>query len=213
MGERVVFAGFGAGDPQPGTIIARDGRSAAWMAAGYAIASGSEGSTGRSPANRQHPGSSLASLVAGLLPVGSLLCVEEGPLAQAARNACGYRPDVMIVSGSDRGCAVALAIGAKAHSPSSTVVALCDAASMAIGGGDLETAGRANLPVAVVVANDATDPAPYEVLAALGGGHGEVVADHLKMELHLRNALAATMPAVVNVLVNAPRKASVARIF
>ncbi|HEX9695922.1 MAG TPA: thiamine pyrophosphate-dependent enzyme [Actinomycetota bacterium] len=156
----------------------------------------------------------LAADLIGVLPAGAIICVESPRLEPVALAAAAAHPSVLALSrlcGASRGAAIAWAIGAKAASPQRTVVALTDATGFAIGGMDIATASRHDLPVAVVVANAERDLPAFELVAPMAGGHGEQVTEPSRLAIHLRNAMSVTIPTVINVAVEAAADRSLAR--
>jgi len=264
MNATTIFSARLDAPPSQGVVAARDGRSAAWMAAAWSVVTGRTGHVAVSDADDK----ALAHLVAArarvtlsigspertageaddahacliadarspaapvdewraidarpirlerlaadltrVLPPGAVVCVEVADLEPVVLAAAAAHPSVLALSrlsGLPRGAAIAWAIGAKAAAPSRTVVALTDAPGFAIGGMDLATAARHDLPVAVVVANAEHDLPAFELVAPIAGGHGEQVTDPSRLAIHLRNAMSVPISSVINVAVEAPRTA------
>lgn len=273
MSEILVFSAPSDGDSEHAApcaarvVAARDGRSAAWMAAAWAsvtgrsgrvAADGDDAALARLVADRSRvplrvgpldnvasPGDDgdaiwlegsdarradvaewsridarpirlerLAADLVGVLPPGAIVCVESPRLEPVALAAAAAHPSALALArlcGASRGAAIAWAVGAKAASPSRTVVALTDATGFAIGGMDVATAARHGFPVAVVVANAEQDLPAFELVAPIAGGHGEQVTDPARLAIHLRNAMSVTIPTVINVAVEAAGDRSLAR--
>lgn len=256
---------FGAGRQETPTgasprdrIVARDGRAAAWMAAGWAAITGEPGSVVCSeawdfeqavtaasyctvpvhcfgPDGLQAPVPRPASTIGRILgspqtaagrairperlvaetlaaiPPGLTCAIVVEDERYAALVEALRGPSVTLavklidrIAGSAHGSAVAVATGVKAADRSRIVVVITDPASFVAGAADLETAGRYGLAVATVVGTvpDGSPPPPYEQLAAIAGGHGECVEDAGRLPLHLRNAIAAPMPTVINAILD-----------
>lgn len=266
MSDPTIFSAAFDEPVAPGVIAARDGRSAAWMAAAWACVTGRAGrvaaeepddaalarlvaersgvpvligprdrmpaepddafwiaGSGERPApveqwaridSRPIRPERLAADLIGVLPPGAIVCVESPRLEPVALAAAAAHPSVLALSrlcGASRGAAIAWAIGAKAAAPSRPVVALTDATGFAIGGMDIASAARHDLPVAVIVANAERDLPAFELMAPIAGGHGEQVTEPSRLAIHLRNALAVTISSVINVAVDAAPDRSLAR--
>jgi acetolactate synthase-1/2/3 large subunit len=121
------------------------------------------------------------------------------------------------------GHSVGMAIGAKLARPSSPVVAIIGDGGFGIGGFDLETAARYQVPVVAVLWNNSswgpsfelspmlrgrTDPFDmipgirYDRIIEEMGGHGEFVVEPEELRPALECALTAGRPALVNVVGN-----------
>lgn len=121
------------------------------------------------------------------------------------------------------GHSVGMAIGAKLARPSSPVVAIIGDGGFGIGGFDLETAARYQVPVVAVLWNNSswgpsfelspmlrgrTDPFDmipgirYDRIVEEMGGHGEFVVEPEELRPALERALTAGRPALVNVVGN-----------
>jgi acetolactate synthase-1/2/3 large subunit len=119
------------------------------------------------------------------------------------------------------GHSIGMAIGAALARPGSPVVAVIGDGGMGIGGWDIETAARYNIPIVVVLWNNSswgpsfelmpvlrghTDPFDmlpgirYDRIAEELGCHGEHVEDPAEIAIALERALAAGKPALVNVV-------------
>ncbi len=119
------------------------------------------------------------------------------------------------------GHGIGMAIGAKLARPGSPVVAVIGDGGMGIGGWDVETAAKYNIPIVVVLWNNSSwgpsfeqipllrghtepfDMLPgirYDRIAAELGCHGEHVDDPDGIRPALERAFAASRPAVINIV-------------
>jgi len=115
-----------------------------------------------------------------------------------------------------------MAIGMKAAAPERPVLVLAGDGSFGFTAMELETAVRHDLPVAVVVGNDAgwgivrhlqqslhgralasdLPRAPYELLAEFAGAIGDRVQTPHHLAIAVTNALASPLPSLVNALID-----------
>lgn len=110
----------------------------------------------------------------------------------------GARGAVMVLD--EPGDTIAFAGGWRLARPDEPALAVCDAVSLERSGLDLVSAARAGAPVAVLVLEPARGvQPPYELLAEIAGGVGDVVDSPRALSLALTNALTAKVPSVVRV--------------
>jgi thiamine pyrophosphate-dependent acetolactate synthase large subunit-like protein/NAD(P)-dependent dehydrogenase (short-subunit alcohol dehydrogenase family) len=175
----------------------------------------------------------LVDELAGWLPRDSVTVVDGGYIAAFALQLLdAYTPGGVTWVGSTGhlGVGVAYAMAARLARPDTTVVALCGDGSYGLSGLELDTAVRHDLPIVVVVANDAGwgeirdgqrrrfgaarlvgsqlgATAYHEVAAALGG-HGELVTRIDQLRPALDRARASGKAAVVNVLTDPDQRST-----
>ena len=165
----------------------------------------------------------LAAVVRDALDPGDSVALDGGELGQWTRWAIGSPPFVTIGNGKlgGIGCGIPFAIAAKVARPAHRSVAFVGDGTFGFHGLELDTAVRFNLPLVVVVGNDAgwaaerhrqrevygpdrvvaADllPTRYDRVAEALGCHGEHVTTVDQLRPALDRAFASGKPACVNV--------------
>lgn len=138
--------------------------------------------------------------------------------------------------GGSIGSAIPFALATKIARPDATVIAMTGDGACGFHLLEIETAVRAQLPLVIVVGNDACwnaehqiqlrtygsarahgcelTPARYDLVAAALGGHGEYVTGPADLPAALARAASSGKPAVVNVMIErlpAPTVGTIAR--
>ena len=158
------------------------------------------------------------------LTAGALLICDGGEFGQWMQG--GLEPGERIINGlaGGIGSALPMAIGAKRARPERAVIAALGDGTFGFHALELDTAVRHQLPVVVVIGNDARWnaehtlqlrtygaertvgcellPSRYDQLATALGCHGELVTRGEELAPALARALAAGRPACVNVLID-----------
>ncbi len=158
------------------------------------------------------------------LAAGALLIADGGEFGQWIQ--AGLEPRERIINGlaGGIGSALPMAIGARRARPERPVIAALGDGTFGFHALELDTAVRHQLPVVVVIGNDARWnaehtlqlrtygaertvgcellPSRYDQLAAALGCHGELVTRGEELAPALARALAAGKPACVNVLID-----------
>ena len=177
----------------------------------------------RSDAEPIHPLRVCAAL-APHVEAGALLVTDGGEFGQWVQ--AGLDPRERIINGlsGSIGSALPMAIGAKRARPERPVIAVMGDGTFGFHAFELDTALRHELPIVVVVGNDARWnaehtlqirtygaertvgcellPSRYDQLAAALGCHGELVQRPDELAPALARALAAGRPACVNVRID-----------
>jgi acetolactate synthase I/II/III large subunit len=178
---------------------------------------------------RRGPGATIHPLrvCAALAPhveAGALLVADGGEFGQWIQ--AGLEPRERIINGlsGSIGSALPMAIGARRAAPGRPVIAAMGDGTFGFHAFELDTALRHDLPVVVVVGNDArwnaehtlqirqygSDrtvgcellPSRYDQVAAALGCHAEFVQRPEELPSALARALAAGRPACINVLID-----------
>ncbi|MCC7372051.1 MAG: thiamine pyrophosphate-binding protein [Chloroflexi bacterium] len=168
----------------------------------------------------------LAAAVRGFLDPGDSVALDGGEMGQWARWAVGGGEYMTILNGKFGGIgpAIPFAIAAKVARPARRCVAFLGDGTFGFHGLELDTAVRFNLPLVVVVGNDAGWAAErhrqravygpdrvvagdllltrYDRVAEGLGCHGEFVEQPQELRPALERAFASGRPACVNVAID-----------
>jgi acetolactate synthase-1/2/3 large subunit len=219
---------------EPGAVVARLLATAprrAWPRTGWAdevatarAAIPAEWETRRrSAATPMHPLRVCAALQP-YLDDGAVLVSDGGEFGQWAQ--AGLAPSLRLINGlsGSIGSAIPMGIAARLAHPDRTVLVTVGDGTFGFHGFELDTALRYDLPVVVVVGNDARWnaehqlqiqhygaaravgcdllPTRYDRVAEALGGHGELVERPDQLAAALARAVASRRPACVNVLID-----------
>jgi acetolactate synthase-1/2/3 large subunit len=167
----------------------------------------------------------LATAVRDLLSDGDSVAIDGGELGQWARWAIGSGRFTTVLNGKLGGIgpSIPFAIAAKLARPAHRCVAFLGDGTFGFHGLELDTAVRFNLPLVVIVGNDAgwaaerhrqrqvygqdrviaSDllPTRYDRVAAALGCHAEHVERPEQLQPALERAFASGKPACVNVMI------------
>jgi 2-hydroxyacyl-CoA lyase 1 len=169
----------------------------------------------------------LVSELAQVLPEDAVCILDGATIMAAAQQLLPALHPVSRYTPGSNGClgvGVPFAIGVKLQLPARPVVAVCGDLSVGFSIMELETAGRYELPVVVVVANNQgpfglnkqrryypedypdrvagfAEGVRYEQICQALGGHGELVERPEQFRSAWERALASGKPACINVLV------------
>jgi acetolactate synthase-1/2/3 large subunit len=165
----------------------------------------------------------LATIVRDALDDGASVALDGGEIGQWARWAIGTGRFTTVGNGKlgGIGCGIPFAIAAKVARPAHRSVAFVGDGTFGFHGLELDTAVRFNVPIVVVVGNDAgwaaerhrqrelygpdrvvaTDllPTRYDLVAEALGCHGEHVTRAEELRPALDRAFASGKPACINV--------------
>jgi acetolactate synthase-1/2/3 large subunit len=165
----------------------------------------------------------LAAIVRDALDDGASVSLDGGEVGQWARWAIGTGRFTTIGNGKlgGIGCGIPFAIAAKVARPAHRSVAFVGDGTFGFHGLELDTAVRFNLPIVVIVGNDAgwaaerhrqrdlygpdrvvaTEllPTRYDLVAAALGCYGEHVTRAEELRPALERAFASGKPACINV--------------
>lgn len=175
----------------------------------------------------------LMQALAECLPREAIKVVDGGySAAFAIQYLDAYVPSGVLWVGSTGhlGVGLGFAIGAKLARPDAPVVAIMGDGAFGLCGMEFDTAVRHQLPIVVVVANDAgwgetrdgqrrrwgdaaivgtaLNPTRYDELARALGGHSEYVTRLDELAPAIRRAFAAGKPALINVITDPEQRSS-----
>lgn len=127
--------------------------------------------------------------------------VAEARLASIADQVIARAPG-SVVSIDDPADTISFAAGWRLARPDEPVIVITDAQGLERAGMDLVAASRAGAPVAVLALEDArSEVPPFELLAEMAGGVGDVVETPRALAIALTNATSSKVPSIVRVRV------------